>query len=318
MNFNYKISFLIGNIMITTKQEHKYCKLRFQLLNGREVINIQKQLNRINEEKEVLQIQGPTYSITINEYYSQNKASELIRMIKTGINIFRQRLFCLIGDEKELLLILRSIFKHVVFANRVKLCNMEYQRNKCIVFHVTERCSYNKLMDGIYAWISGILDPIEQKSVVFMLSEHEPIQEYEFDAHYKYLFRKNVLTYNCRRMIMDIPIEQKEKKGIMINSLLPIDKEFPTSPTLPEVPNRNNQINTGCKNDDIFKSRTNQCVIPLESELLPIETVHNDMNISEYNHQQIDIPMINNEYNDSFITNVEYEEDKSHDTFITV
>ena len=60
MNFNYKISFLIRNIMITTKQEHKYCKLRFQLLNGREVINIQKQLNRINEEKEVLQIHGPT------------------------------------------------------------------------------------------------------------------------------------------------------------------------------------------------------------------------------------------------------------------
>ena len=115
---------------------------------------------------------------------------------------------------------------------------------------------------------------------------------------------------------MDIPIEQKEKKGIMINSLLPINEEFPTSPTLPEVPNRNNQINTGCKNDDIFRTVR---AIPLESELPPIETVQNDMNISEYNNnQQLDIPIINNEYNDSFITNAEYEEDKSYDTFITV
>lgn len=80
--------------------------------------------------------------------------------------------------------------------------------------------------------------------------------------------------------------------------------------------NRNNQINTGCKNDDIFRTVR---AIPLESELPPIETVQNDMNISEYNNnQQLDIPIINNEYNDSFITNAEYEEDKSYDTFITV
>lgn len=270
----------------TDAQKSKLC---LPITNLRKIAQLRKNIN----EMKSTEIRGNTYSITINEYYPQQRASELIRMIKTSINVFQQRIFCLIGDEKELLLLLRNVFSHIVFANRVKLCNMEYQKNKCIVFHVTERCSYNKLMDGIYAWISGILDPNEQKCVIFLLSKHEPIQEYQFDAHYKYLFLNNVLTYNCRQIIMDIQIERIDKGRFVIKELVPIEEKFPTSPTLPELPIGNNEIihNDTNTTNNVIKNDTNNNTtsynynqisfnneqrVPNKSKILPsIENVQN-------------------------------------------
>ena len=121
----------------TDAQKSKLC---LPITNLRKIAQLRKNISDIK----ITEIRGNTYNITINEYYPQQRASELIRMIKTSINVFQQRIFCLIGDEKELLLLLRNVFSHIVFANRVKLCNMEYQKNKCIVFHVTERCSFHQ------------------------------------------------------------------------------------------------------------------------------------------------------------------------------
>lgn len=274
-------------------------KIFLPITNLRNIAQLRKNINDMKSTE----IRGNTYSITINEYYPQQRASELIRMIKTSINVFQQRIFCLIGDEKELLLLLRHVFKHIVFANRVKLCNMEYQKNKCIVFHVTERCSYNKLMDGIYAWISGILDPNEQKCVIFLLSKHEPIQEYQFDAHYKYLFLNNVLTYNCRQINMDIQIERIDKGGIIIKELVPIEEKFPNSPTLPELPIGNNEImnndvnntNNGIKHDTNNNTTSynykqisfnNKQTVPKESGLLP--SIDNVQNIENNQNERYD------------------------------
>lgn len=276
-------------------------KLCFPITNLRKISQLRKNINEMKSNE----IRGNTYSITINEYYPQQKASELIRMIKTNINIFQQRIFCLIGDEKELLLLLQHVFKHIIFANRVKLCNMEYQKNKCIIFHIIERCSYNKLMDGIYAWISGILNPNEQNCVIFILSKHEPIQEYQFDAHYKYLFLKNVLTYNCRKLNMDIQIEKRDKGKIVIKELIPIEQEFPNSSTFPELPIGNNEIinndtsyyynQISLLNEQIAHNNIliNQLEIAKENEIL-----QNTENVQNIENKEI----VYNEQQDSFIS----------------